>query len=400
MDEGSLGVHKIELMVKSGEDFGDGGGVGNHADGSHDLGQISSGDDGGGLIIDTDLESGGAPVDELDGSLGLDGGDGGVDVFGDNVTSVKHGASHILSVSGVALGHHGGWLEGRVGNLGNGELFVIGLLGGDDGGVRGQHEMDTGVGHQVGLEFSDIDVKGTVESQRGGKGGDNLSDESVQVGVSGSFDVQLSSADVIDGFVIEDNGNVGMFQQRVGGKNGVVRLNNGGGDLGGRVDGETELGLLAVIDGESFQQEGAESGSGTTSDGVEDHESLETGTVISELSDSVEAEVNDFLTNGVMSSGEIVGGVFLSGDQLFGVEQLSVGSGSDLIDDGGFQIEEHTSGDVLSGTSFREKGVEGIISSSDSLVRGHLSIGLDTVFEAEELPAGVTHLDTSLSDVN
>jgi hypothetical protein len=186
----------------------------------------------------------------------------------------------------------------------------------------------------------------------------------------------------------------------VGGKNGVVRLNNGGGDLGGRVDGETELGLLAVIDGESFQQEGAESGSGTTSDGVENHESLETGTVISELSDSVEAEVNDFLTNGVMSSGEIVGGVFLSGDQLFGVEQLSVGSGSDLIDDGGFQIEEHTSGDVLSGTSFREKGVEGIISSSDSLVRGHLSIGLDTVFEAEELPAGVTHLDTSLSDVN
>jgi hypothetical protein len=69
-----------------------------------------------------------------------------------------------------------------------------------------------------------------------------------------------------------------------------------------------------------------------------------------------------------MSSGEIVSGVFLTGDQLFRVEQLSVSTSSNFIDNGGFQIEEDTSGDVLTGTSFREKGVEGIISSSDSLI--------------------------------
>jgi len=38
-------------------------------------------------------------------------------------------------VAGVALGHHGGGLEGGVGDLGNGELLVVGLLGGDDGSV-------------------------------------------------------------------------------------------------------------------------------------------------------------------------------------------------------------------------------------------------------------------------
>jgi len=75
VDEGSLGVHKIELVVDSGEDLSDGGGVGDHADGSHDLGEVTSGDNGGGLVVDTALEAGGAPVDELDGSLGLDGGD-------------------------------------------------------------------------------------------------------------------------------------------------------------------------------------------------------------------------------------------------------------------------------------------------------------------------------------
>ena len=400
VDESSLGVHEIELVVQSGEHFGDGGGVGDHAHGSHDLGEVTSGHDGGGLVIDTDLEASGAPVNELNGSLGLDGGNGGVDIFGDDVTSVKHGASHVFTVAGVALGHHGGGFEGRVGDFSHGQLFVVGLLGGDDGGVRGQHEMDTGVRDQVSLELSDIHVQGAIESQGGSQGGDNLSDESVQVGVSGSLDVELSAADVVDGFVVEHDGHILMFQEGVGGQDGVVRLNDGGGDLGRGVDGETQLGFLAVINGKSFQEEGAETGTSTTTNGVENHETLETGTVISELSDTVEAKVNDFLTNGVVASGEVAGGIFLTGDQLFGVEQLAVSTGSDFIDHSGFEIEEDAAGHVLAGTGFGEESVESIITSADSLIGRHLSIRLDTVFEAEELPAGVTDLDTSLSDVN
>jgi len=55
---------------------------------------------------------------------------------------------------------------------------------------------------------------------------------------------------------------------------------------------------------------------------------------------------------------------------------------------------------VLSGTSLREEGVESIITTSDGLVRWHLTIRLDTVFQTEEFPAGVTDLDTTLTDVN
>ena len=303
-------------------------------------------------------------------------------------------------MSGVALGHHGCGLEGRVGNLGNGELFVIGLLGGDDGGVRGQHEMDTGVSDQVSLELSDIHVQGAIESQGGSQRGDNLSDESVQVGVSGSLDVELSAADVVDGFVVEHDGHILMFQEGVGGQDGVVGLNDGGGDLRRGVNGETQLGFLAVVNGKSFQEEGAETGTSTTTNGVENHETLETGTVISELSDTVEAKVNDFLTNGVVASGEVAGGIFLTGDQLFGVEQLAISTGSDFIDHSGFEIEEDAAGHVLAGTGFGKESVESIITSTDSLIGRHLTIRLDTVFEAEELPAGVTDLDTSLSNVN
>jgi hypothetical protein len=111
MDEGSLGVHEIELVVNSGEDLSDSSRVGDHADGSHDLGEVTTGHDGRRLVVNTALETGRAPVDELDGSLGLDGGDSGVDILGDDITSVHEAASHVLTVSGIALSHHGGGLE-------------------------------------------------------------------------------------------------------------------------------------------------------------------------------------------------------------------------------------------------------------------------------------------------
>merc|ERR1711881_620016 len=97
-----------------------------------------------------------------------------------------------------------------------------------------------------------------------------------------------------------------MLKKRVSGEDGVVGLNNGGGDLWGWVDGETELGFLTIIDGKSLEEERSKTGSGTTTDGVEDEETLETSALIGELSDSIEAEINDFLTNGVMSSSEVV----------------------------------------------------------------------------------------------
>ena len=400
MDEGSLGVHEIELVIDSGEDLSDGGGVGDHAAGSHDLGEITTWNDGWWLVVDTALEAGWAPVDELDGSLGLDGGDSGVDILWDDITSVHEAASHVLSVSWVALGHHGGWLEGGVGDLSDGELLVVSFLGGDDWGVRGKHEMDSWVWHQVGLELSNINVQSTIESEGGSEGGDDLGNESVQVGVGWSLDIEVSSADIVDGLVIKDNGNISVLQKGVSGEHGVVWLDNGSGDLWGWVDGETELGFLTVVNGKSLEEERSKSGTGSSTDGVEDEETLETSALIGELSDSVEAEINDFLTDGVMSSGEVVGGILFTGDELLWMEELSVGSGSDLIDNGWLEIEEDSSWDVLTGTSLGEEGVESVVTTTDGLVGWHLTVRLDTVLEAEKLPAGVTNLDTGLTDVD
>ena len=101
---------------------------------------------------------------------------------------------------------------------------------------------------------------------------------------------------------------------------------------------------------------------------------LKTGTLISKLSDSVKDKIDDLFTNGVVTTGVVVGGILLSSDQLFGVEKLSVGSGSDLVNNSWLQINKDGSGDVLASTSLREKGVERIISSSNCLVRWHLNV--------------------------
>ena len=186
----------------------------------------------------------------------------------------------------------------------------------------------------------------------------------------------------------------------MGSEDRVVRLNNSGRDLRGGVDGELKLGFLAVVNGKSLQEERSESGSGSSSEGVEDEESLESSTLVSQLSDSVQAEIDDLLSDGVVTTSVVIGGILLSSDQLLRVEQLSVGSGTDLINNCGLKIEEDSTRYVLSSSSLREEGVERVITTSDGLVRRHLTIRLDTVLQAEQLPAGVTDLDTGLTDVN
>ena len=71
--------------------------------------------------------------------------------------------------------------------------------------------MNSWVRNQVGLELSNVDVEGSVKSQRGSQRGDDLSNESVQVGVGWSLNVEVSSADIIDGFVVKHDCNIGVL---------------------------------------------------------------------------------------------------------------------------------------------------------------------------------------------
>jgi hypothetical protein len=135
--------------------------------------------------------------------------------------------------------------------------------------------VDTRVRDQVGLELVQIHVQGTIEAQRRGNRGHDLGDQAVEMLVAGTGDVQVPSADVIDGLVVDQECAVGVLNGAVRRENGVVRLDNGGRDTRGRVDGELKLALLGVLVGQTLEKESTETGAGTATKRVEDQEALE-----------------------------------------------------------------------------------------------------------------------------
>jgi len=122
-----------------------------------------------------------------------------------------------------------------------------------------------------------------------------------------------------------------VLQQRVRRQHVVIRFHDGSGDLRGRGHGERQLGLAAIVNGQTLQEKRAETGSSTSSSRVEDHESLETSAVVGQLSDAIKNKINNFLSNGVVTTGVVVGSIFLAGDQLLRVVQLAVSSSADLV---------------------------------------------------------------------
>jgi hypothetical protein len=88
-----------------------------------------------------------------------------------------------------------------------------------------------------------------------------------------------------------------VLEEGVGGQDTVVWLNHRGRDLGGWVHSEPKLGLLAVINRQALQEEGAKARSRSSTNSVEDEEALETSAVVCKLPDAIKAQVNNLLAN-------------------------------------------------------------------------------------------------------
>ena len=168
-------------------------------------------------------------------------------------------------------------MEGQLLNL---EALMSTLGRRDNRGVADQRVVDTRVGHQVGLELVQINVESAVEPQRRSDGADDLGNEAVQMLVVGTRDVKISLADVVDGLVVNEESAVRVLDSAVSRQDGVIRLNDSRGHTGGRVDGEFELALLAVLGRETFEEESPETGTSTATEGVEDEETLQGVAVI------------------------------------------------------------------------------------------------------------------------
>ena len=174
-----------------------------------------------------------------------------------------------------------------------------------------------------------------------------LSNQAVQVLVVGPLNAEVATADIVDSLVVNHKAAVGVLQGGVGGKNGVVRLNNGGGDLGGGVDTELELALLAVVHRQTLHEESTEAGTSATTERVEDEEALKTGAVVRHTPNFVQHLVDELLAHGVVTTGVVVGCILLARDHHLWVEEIAVGAGADLIDDVRLEVAVDCAWDIL-----------------------------------------------------
>lgn len=100
--------------------------------------------------------------------------------------------------------------------------------------------------------------------------------------IIGTRDIQIATADIVHCLIVDEESAIGVLNGAVGRKNSVVRLNNGGGHTRSWVDGELQLGLLAVVGGEALEEKCAEAGASATAEGMEDEEALQGRAVVYE----------------------------------------------------------------------------------------------------------------------
>jgi hypothetical protein len=141
--------------------------------------------------------------------------------------------------------------------------------------------MDSWVWDKVGLELGEINIERPIESKGSSDRRNNwpllvedsyhasdltLCYQSVQVLVVGSLDAEITSANIIDGFVVNHEAAVRMFQGCMSGQDAVVGLNNRSGILRCRVNDKFKFTLLAVVDRQTFHQQSAKAGPGATTE--------------------------------------------------------------------------------------------------------------------------------------
>ena len=169
----------------------------------------------------------------------------------------------------------------------------------------------------------------------------------VQVWIAGSFHVKVLATEIKDGFVVDHEWAVTVLQRGVCRQDRVVWLHNRSGNLcvctrwnawreivqilyvcmnvwlsylRRRINTKLQLWFLAIINWESFHHKRCKTTSGSASEGVEDEEALQATTLLRQLPGSIHEEVNDLLSDCVVASSVVVGCIFLSCYQLFGVE--------------------------------------------------------------------------------
>eukprot|EP00615_Pteridomonas_danica_P006979 CAMPEP_0114372770 /NCGR_PEP_ID=MMETSP0101-20121206/34407_1 /TAXON_ID=38822 ORGANISM="Pteridomonas danica, Strain PT" /NCGR_SAMPLE_ID=MMETSP0101 /ASSEMBLY_ACC=CAM_ASM_000211 /LENGTH=222 /DNA_ID=CAMNT_0001525761 /DNA_START=110 /DNA_END=779 /DNA_ORIENTATION=- len=205
-------------------------------------------------------------------------------------------------------------VENHVGNFSNRHLFMVCLISSNKGSIGLEHEVDTWVWDQVSLELVKINVKSTIFNTF-------FSETSSGKHVPRAVYVDLEPS-VVD--EVRMGTYRGMYhpEQLISGKEDAANnYARGHYTVGKEILDITLDRIRKLTDGcgglqgfLALKNESTKTGSGTTTSGVVDEESLETTTAISELADAVEGDVEDLLTHSVMTTSVIISSIFFTTD--------------------------------------------------------------------------------------
>ena len=260
--------------------------------------------------------------------------------------------------------------------------------------------MESWEWNKVDSELSEIGVELSWESEAASDTGESSRDEMVKITVGWGGELKGSEADIVKGFVINAHNLIGVLNKLMDGEGGVVRLDDGIRDLWGRHDGESGHDSIWVLFSDLGDEEGSHTGSGTTTEGVGDLETLEAIASFGFLSDDIKDGVDKLGSLGVMSLGPVVTGTGLSEDEVVWSEELTERSSSDGVHGSWLKIHEDGSWDISSTGGFVVVDVDSLELEIRVTVVG--SGRVNTVLVGDDLPEFGTDLVTALTtlDVN
>lgn len=327
------------------------------------------------LVTDTleELLDGGGVTDEGRGHLKAawwDRAEGGLDVVWNPLNKVRgvlvldvahlilnllHGdlttedgrAGQVAAVAEVGGGHHVLWVEHLLGQLWDGDSAEgVGATGGE-WSESDHEEVKTWEWNHVDGELAEIGVELSWETEAGGDTGHDGGNQVVQVSVRWSAELQGAHADIVESLVIDTEGLVGVLYQLVDGEGGVVWLDNGVGNLWRWNDGEGGHHTIWELLADLGDQKRTHTGTGSTTEGVGDLETLEAVTALSLATDDVENLVNELGTLSVVTLSPVVTGTGLSEDEVIWAEKLSEWASTDGVHGSWLQIDEDGTWNIL-----------------------------------------------------
>lgn len=173
-------------------------------------------------------------------------------------------------------------------------------------------------------ELSQVCVELPWESQAGRDARHRQRDEMVQIAVGRRGELQGAEADVVQGFIVDAVGLVGVLDELMDRQRRVVRLDDGIANLGRRHHGESIHDAVGEFLAHFRDQKRSQAGSRSAAERVSHLKALKAVTGLGFLSHHIHDGINKFRAFGVMSLRPIVARSRLSEDEVVGTKKPAV----------------------------------------------------------------------------